>query len=785
MAPLPLKIDGTRFRDSHRREVTFRGINVGGDAKYPRHPDQPSNEPEAFYDADNVSFVGRPFSEDEAHQHFTRLRGWGYNTIRYIFTWEALEHAGPGKYNEDFIAHTIKMLRIAKELGFYVFMDPHQDVWSRFSGGSGAPIWTLYACGLDPRAFNPTHAAMVHNTWDDVADYPKMIWSTNYTRLVCQTMFTLFFGGKDFAPIAIIDGKNIQDWLTDHYLDACKHLARRIHEAGDLEYDCVIGWESLNEPNRGLISWQDLSVLPEEAQMRKGTCPTPWQAILTGSGRAVEIDFYEMGSFGPYKSGKQLVDPGDTSVWLSDSSYDEKYGFKRDPGWKLGECLWAQCGVWDPKEDRLLQADYFSYIPSSGAKLDYEKYTNVYFMAHYRKYKDAMRSIQKDCMMLLQPPVLEIPPSIKGTDDDDPNTIFASHYYDGLTLITKHWNRLYNVDVLGVMRGRYMSPTFALKIGETAIRNCLRDQLSALRQEGLQYMGTHPIVFTEIGIPYDMDDKYAYKTGDYSSQTAAMDANHFALEGSGAAGYTLWTYVGSVSNTPDTLSGVTNDYSQNNHQWGDMWNGEDLSIFSIDDHHLPETPADIHQASLPDSTNASTLSIDKQPRSSTSSPVTPRNLKAALRPHHLTTKQSSPSPPELSTNPGLRAAEAYVRPSPLHTVGSVTKYGFDLRNCVFTFTLDAPTAATEEVPTLVFLPEYHFPADRLVIEVTSGTWKLMTGEGDDTPKNMLRWLHKEGEQKMTVRGIKRKTGVVSNGEEEEEGGYFAAVRQLAQSCVIM
>jgi hypothetical protein len=55
-------------------------------------------------------------------------------------------------------------------------------------------------------------------------------------------------------------------------------------------------------------------------------------------------------------------------------------------------------------------------------------------------------------------------------------------------------------------------------------------------------MGNHPLLFTEIGIPYDMDDKHAYQTGDYSSQTSAMDANHFALEGSTSNGFTLWVY---------------------------------------------------------------------------------------------------------------------------------------------------------------------------------------------------------------------------------------------------
>jgi len=85
---------------------------------------------ENFFNADDVSFVGRPFAVNEAGLHFARLKRWGYNTIRYIFTWEAIEHAGPGKYDEDWIEHTINVLRIAKDYGFHVFMDPHQDVVS-------------------------------------------------------------------------------------------------------------------------------------------------------------------------------------------------------------------------------------------------------------------------------------------------------------------------------------------------------------------------------------------------------------------------------------------------------------------------------------------------------------------------------------------------------------------------------------------------------------------------------------------------------------------------------
>lgn len=106
-------------------------------------------------------------------------------------------------------------------------------------------------------------------------------------------------------------------------------------------------------------------------------------------------------------------------------------------------------------------------------------------------------------------------------------------------------NKWYNVDVLGVLRGRYLSPMFAVKLGTRAIRNCLRDQLIAIKAEGLQNLGPYPCFISEIGIPFDMNNGRAYRSGDYSSQISALDANHYALEGS-LNNYCLWHYSGLV-----------------------------------------------------------------------------------------------------------------------------------------------------------------------------------------------------------------------------------------------
>jgi hypothetical protein len=187
------------------RILTLRGVNLGGDAKNPTSPHMPSHISKGLFDADHVSFVGAPFPLEEADDHLARIKGYGFNIVRFLFSWEALEHAGPyilipigdadgsGKYDEEYIDYVIQVLRKCKEHGLLVFMDPHQDTvlarresggadsqWSRFSGGSGAPVWTLAAAGLNPENFHATEGAIIHSLWPDPSKFPFMLWSSNY-----------------------------------------------------------------------------------------------------------------------------------------------------------------------------------------------------------------------------------------------------------------------------------------------------------------------------------------------------------------------------------------------------------------------------------------------------------------------------------------------------------------------------------------------------------------------------------------------------------------------------
>jgi hypothetical protein len=280
-------------------------------------------------------------------------------------------------------------------------------------------------------------------------------------------------------------------------------------------------------------------------------------------------------------------------------------------------------------------------------------------------------------------------------------------------------------------------------------------------------------VYTEIGIPYDMDEKKAYQTGDYSSQIAAVDANMYAVEGSGAQGLTWWVYT-----------------AENSHYWGDNWNTEDLSIYCSEDSPLPPSTHALPNGGASAATSKHSLDPSSpsysESRLSTSTPVGPGNLQKTLS----TTSMTQPTNPSLSASegaPGFRAAEAYVRPHPVYTHGNVQSYGFDLKNCTFTLSLTSPSATPADHPTEVFLPDFHFPQSQhqTSVEVSGGKWQIeMVEEVEGARQQVFRWWHGEGDQKVMITGVKRKGGAVGERTEKEEG-YLEAYWAMGRNCAVM
>jgi len=98
-----LKIKNEWFIDEQGRTVLLRGVNLGGSSKVPFTPNGSTHIKTDFSDHRDVSFVGRPFPLKEADEHFLRLRHWGFNCLRFLITWEAIEHKGPGEYDKEYL----------------------------------------------------------------------------------------------------------------------------------------------------------------------------------------------------------------------------------------------------------------------------------------------------------------------------------------------------------------------------------------------------------------------------------------------------------------------------------------------------------------------------------------------------------------------------------------------------------------------------------------------------------------------------------------------------------
>jgi len=115
----PRKV-GDRFEivDHMGRVAYFRGVNIGQGGETP------------------------PFRPIEMGDEtaFLQLQAWGFNAIRLVVPWEALEPA-PRTFNMEHLAYVRWFLDQALVHGMVVLLDNHQAEASRCLGGDGAPRW--------------------------------------------------------------------------------------------------------------------------------------------------------------------------------------------------------------------------------------------------------------------------------------------------------------------------------------------------------------------------------------------------------------------------------------------------------------------------------------------------------------------------------------------------------------------------------------------------------------------------------------------------------------------
>ncbi|MGA2976922.1 MAG: cellulase family glycosylhydrolase [Spirochaetia bacterium] len=525
-------INGCSFVDELGRTLMLRGANLGGSSKVPRTPEGATHLKAGLLDHRSVSFVGRPFALEEADEHFSRLRHWGMTFLRFLITWEAVEHAGPGIYDEAYMNYLHALIEKAGRHGISLFIDPHQDMWSRFSGGDGAPGWTLEAVGFDLGALDETGAAITHQFHGD--PFPKMVWPTNSGKLAAATMFTLFFAGDVYAPKTLVEGEPAQQYLQRHYIDAMTHVARRLADLPN-----VVGYDAMNEPLPGYVGWKNLA--EPGGIVSLGNAPTGFQGMLLGDGIPQEVGVWEMRFASIKRTHNRLVNR------------------ERRRAWRDGlPCVWRQNGVWDRGGDGapvLLRPDHFARVDGRAAD-----FPNDFYRPFAIRFARAIRSAHPRALIFIEADANRWPP--RWTPDDPANVVFAPHWYDDLVLVQKRF-----LSFMGLESG-----SLRIIVGRRAIRESFARQLARLKEGARECMCGAPTLLAEFGIPFDMNGARAYRTGGFGAQERALDRSFQAVEAN-LLDCTIWNYT-----------------SDNTNKRGDQWNGEDLSIYSEDQR---TDPADV------------------------------------------------------------------------------------------------------------------------------------------------------------------------------------------------
>lgn len=526
-----ITVDGTFFRDRHGRHIILRGVNLGGDCKVPTSPDGHTYHRTDFADHRTVNFVGRPFPLEEADTHFARLQRWGFNCLRLLTTWEAVEHAGPGIYDEAYLDYFAAIARRAGDFGFHVFIDFHQDAWARMSGGDGAPGWTFEAAGLDFTKFDAADAAHVMayrydaNIGGRQDSYPQMSWGANYRMPANAIMWTLFFAGAEFVPNAVVDGRNVGTYLQDYYLGAMRAVAERV---ADLPH--IIGFDTLNEPGSGWIG----QGLEERRGLLRGPAWSPLDALAVASGMKRTLPLLE--------GGERIVNAKGISIWR-DGAQDP---FREAQIWNIDAS----------GEPQALRPDYFRTFHERPLELGGD-----IMRPFYDRVADTVRAIRDDWLIFAEAD----PFGGHGLPDGCPErTVNASHWYDLTTLVTKRFTPWRNQDLL----------TGAVHEGREAVTMAYMSGLERIAHIGDTLDGGAPSLVGEFGIPFDLNAGEAYRRwagGDRSPEIwhahiAALSAMYDALDML-LLSSAQWNYTASNRNDP---------------MIGDGWNQEDLSIWSAD-----------------------------------------------------------------------------------------------------------------------------------------------------------------------------------------------------------
>jgi glycosyl hydrolase family 5 len=362
-------------------------------------------------------------------------------------------------------------------------------------------------------------------------------------------MWTLFFAGRDMAPDFLIDGKNVQDYLQDHYIGSMRAIAERVKDQPH-----VIGFDTLNEPGEGWIGQKltrgDHHDSTGMADMRPGLAISPMDALLAARGVARKVPFLAMDrETRTMKEVRQeTLNPTGVSIWV-------------------GECPFEKAGAYNTT-NRSAPLDEQFFTHRGGRKLSVEAdYMNPFF----HRVADSIRAVRNDWLVFAEVSPFRAFAGTGFAPGAPERTVNASHWYDIQTLGSKRF------------RPRELRENPDDPAAQDAVASKYTAQLGHIAKlaETLAAEGA-PTLIGEFGIPYDLEQGEAYAawaSGDRSSRPwrsheLALRLMYEAMDRLMISS-TQWNYTAANRNDAAT---------------GDNWNQEDLSIYSRDQGTGPNDP---------------------------------------------------------------------------------------------------------------------------------------------------------------------------------------------------
>jgi len=214
--PMGTEVGGApqpKVQTGNNSAVTFPPLRVAPDAVMPI-PIRDQSGRTLVLRGINLGKKSPPYVPDVTEEDFAQIASWGFNTVRFLILWAAIEPE-EGVYDDAYFDRVRPYLDMAQAQDLHVILDMHQDVYGEMFGFDGAPAW---ACPEDLVAgFEP---------------YPE--WWMNYFTKEVMACFSWFWHDET---------------IQDHFVEAWQ---RAVLSLGD--HPAVIGFDLYNEPYPG-FNW--------------------------------------------------------------------------------------------------------------------------------------------------------------------------------------------------------------------------------------------------------------------------------------------------------------------------------------------------------------------------------------------------------------------------------------------------------------------------------------------------------------------------------------------------